>query len=41
MSPLSWWFDYWAGAVDAYLLHMGLRQLSRPSDDHFQNNGET
>jgi hypothetical protein len=23
MSPLSWWFDYWAGAFDAYVAHLG------------------
>lgn len=39
MSPLSWWFDYWAGAFDAYLSHMGTWRSLQPSDEHFQDSG--
>ncbi len=33
MSPLSWWFDYWAGAFDTYMSHLGLCNLVVPAGE--------
>lgn len=39
MSPLSWWFDYWAGAFDAYLSYVGGGRHLRSSEERHPDCG--